>query len=196
MAQASPDFKPKPDAATLAAEDPVLELRKYPDPVLMAPAQPVTEFGPALKRLVADMFETMYQERGVGLAAPQVGVSQRILVLNCAEKQPPEGELALINPEIVATEGEQYGDEGCLSFPGMYAKKRRPRKVTMRAQNTEGEWFEVTGEGLLARALVHELDHLNGRVFVQDLELVEFIKLRKELEQMKREWKREHARAR
>lgn len=174
----------------------MLELRKYPDPVLTVPAQPVTDFGPALKRLVADMFETMYHERGVGLAAPQVGVSKRILVLNCAEKQPPEGELALINPEVVATEGEQYGDEGCLSFPGMYAKKRRPQRVTMRAQNPEGEWFEVTGEGLLARALLHELDHLNGRVFVQDLELTEFIKLRKDLELMKREWKREHARAR
>lgn len=167
----------------------------YPDPILTTPAEPVTDFGPRLGDIVEEMFLTMYQERGVGLAAPQVGVSKRIFVVNCAEDQPPEGEIALINPEIVSAEGEQYGDEGCLSFPGLFAKKKRPMKVTMRAQNVTGEWFEVTGEGLLARALLHERDHLDGNIFVQDLEPVEFVKLRKDLEQMRREYKRAHARA-
>jgi peptide deformylase len=167
-----------------------LEIRHYPDPVLLKPAEPVTEFTPRLKRLVEEMFEAMYEHNGVGLAAPQVGESLRLYVLNCLPDQPPEGELVLINPEIVSIDGEQYGDEGCLSFPGMFAKKLRPAKVTMKAQDVEGEWFEVTGEGLLARALVHELDHLDGKVFVQDLELTEIIKLRKGLEMMKRRYKR------
>ena len=167
----------------------------YPDPILTTPAEPVTDFGPRLADVVEEMFLTMYQERGVGLAAPQVGISKRIFVVNCAEDQPPEGEIALINPELVSVEGEQYGDEGCLSFPGLYAKKKRPMKVTMRAQDVKGEWFEVTGEGLLARALLHERDHLDGNIFVQDLEPVEFVKLRKDLEMMRREYKRAHARA-
>jgi len=174
----------------------LLEIRHYPDPILLKPADPVTDFGPKLRRLVEDMFETMYEARGVGLAAPQVGESLRLYVLNCEPDQPPEGELALINPEVVRIDGEQDGEEGCLSFPGMYARKKRPSKVTMRAQNVEGEWFEVTGEGLLARALLHELDHLDGKVFVQDLELTEIIKLRKKLELMKRDYKRRNKVAR
>ena len=173
----------------------MFKLRYYPDPILTTPAEPVTEFGPRLADIVEEMFLTMYQERGVGLAAPQCGISKRIFVVNCVEEQPPEGEIALINPEIVKVEGEQFGDEGCLSFPGMFAKKMRPMKVTMRAQDVKGEWFEVTGEGLLARALMHERDHLDGNIFVQDLEPAEFVKLRKDLEQMRREYKRAHARA-
>ena len=173
----------------------VFKILKYPDPILTTPAEPVTEFGPRLEQIVEEMFLTMYQERGVGLAAPQVGIGKRIFVVNCEEDQPPEGEIALINPEIVSTEGEQYSDEGCLSFPGLFAKKKRPLQVTMRAQNVKGEWFEVTGQKLLARALLHERDHLDGIVFVQDLEPVEFVKLRKDLETMKRNYKRSHARA-
>lgn len=170
-------------------------IRTYPDPVLMRVAEPVTEFGPSLAHMIEEMFLTMYHARGVGLAAPQVGISKRVYVINVEEDQPPEGELALINPEVISIEGEQYSDEGCLSFPGMFAKKRRPLKATLRAQNVEGNWIEVTGEGLKARALLHELDHLNGKVFVQDLEPVEFVKLRKKLELMKREAKRAKVRA-
>jgi peptide deformylase len=173
----------------------VFKIVKYPDPILTTPAEPVTDFGPRIAQIVEEMFLTMYQERGVGLAAPQVGIGKRIFVVNCAENQPPEGEIALINPEIVSVEGEQWGDEGCLSFPGMFAKKLRPSKVTMRAQDVKGEWFEVTGEGLLARALLHERDHLDGNLFVQNLEPAEFVKLRKDLETMKRNYKRAHARA-
>lgn len=173
----------------------MFKIRKYPDPILTTPAEPVTDFGPRLEQIVEEMFMTMYQERGVGLAAPQVGISKRIYVVNCGDDQPPEDEIALVNPEVVSVDGEQWGDEGCLSFPGMFAKKMRPMKVTVKAQNVTGEWFEVSGEGLLARALLHELDHLDGKVFVQDLEPAEFVKLRKDLEQMKRQYKRAHARA-
>ena len=168
----------------------MFEILKYPHPILTRKAEPVTDFGPRLAQIVEDMFLTMYESRGVGLAAPQVGLSKRIYVLNCTEKQPPEAEIALINPEVVSTEGEQFEEEGCLSFPGMYARKRRAAKVTMRAQDVNGKWFEVTGEGLLARAFLHELDHLDGKVFVEDLEPQEFVKLSKELEQMRREFKR------
>jgi peptide deformylase len=168
----------------------VLEIRKYPDPILLKPAEPVTDFGPDLRRLVMEMFETMYAEHGVGLAAPQVGHSLRLYVVNCRPEQPRDGEYALVNPEVVSVNGEQYGEEGCLSFPGMYAKKLRPNHVVMKAQNVDGEWFEVEGTGLLARALLHELDHLDGKVFVQDLELTEIIRLRKGLEQLKRKYKR------
>ncbi len=168
----------------------MLKLRVYPDPVLTKVAEPVTDFGPRLAQIVEEMFLTMYQEHGLGLAAPQVGISKRIYVINTEPEQPPEGELALINPEVVHVEGEQFSEEGCLSFPGLYAKKLRPNKVTMRAQDVDGNWFEVTGEGLKARALLHELDHLDGKVFVQDLEPVEFVKIRKRLEVMRREAKR------
>jgi len=171
------------------------DILKYPHPLLTRKAEPVTDFGPRLAQIVEDMFLTMYESRGVGLAGPQVGIGKRIYVLNAAEKQPPEAELALINPEVVCAEGEQFEEEGCLSFPGLFARKRRAQRVTMRAQNVKGQWFEVRGEGLLARALLHELDHLDGKVFVEDLEPQEFIKLRKELEQMRREFKRQKARA-
>jgi peptide deformylase len=169
------------------------EIRHYPDPILMTTAEPVTEFGPRLRHMIEQMFLTMYRERGVGLAAPQCGFSKRVYVVNCQEGQPKEAEIALVNPELISVDGEQFGEEGCLSFPGLVAKKRRPLKATLRAQDADGAWFEVSGTGLLARALLHELDHLNGRVFVQDLEPQEFIKLRKDLEQMKRRYKRRRA---
>lgn len=183
------------DQVAAANEKPMLKIFHYPDPILTTPAQPVTDFGPRLRQIVEEMFLTMYQNRGVGLAAPQVGISKRLYVVNCVTEQPPEGEIALINPVIIATEGEQDGGEGCLSFPGVYIKKRRPAKVTVRAQDVDGKFFEVTGEGLLARALVHELEHLDGKVFVEDIEPAEFIKVRKDLEQMKRDYKKAHATA-
>ncbi|MCC6572473.1 MAG: peptide deformylase [Planctomycetes bacterium] len=172
-----------------------MKIVHYPDPVLTTPAKPVTDFGPRLKQVVEEMFLTMYTEKGVGLAAPQIGISRRIYVVNCAPEQPPEGEIALINPVILKVEGEQCGDEGCLSFPGIFVQKVRPGKVTVRAQDVNGKFFEVTGEGLLARALVHELEHLEGKVFIEDIEPAEFIKVRKDLESMKREYKKAHATA-
>lgn len=167
----------------------MLTIVRYPDPVLTTPAKPVKDFGPRLAQLVEEMFLTMYQSKGVGLAAPQVGVGQRIYVVNCEKDQPPDGEIALINPQVVSVEGEQCGDEGCLSFPGIYVQKKRPRRVTMRAQDVNGKWFEVSGEGLLARAFLHELEHLDGKVFLEDIEPAEFVKVRKEIEALKRDYR-------
>ncbi len=143
---------------------------KYGDPVLETPCEQVTEFDTAeLQQLVADMFETMYTAEGVGLAAPQVGLSKRLTVIDCSCGQEETQKLVLINPEIVSTEGEQIGEEGCLSIPGFREPVKRPLRVTARAQDVKGEWFEVSGEELLARAILHENDHLNGVLFLEHL---------------------------
>ena len=144
----------------------LLEIVKYPDPVLDKPGEVVTVFDDKLKRLVADMFETMYAARGVGLAAPQVGVSQRLFVMDCSFKEEPEQRIALINPEIIHVEGEQLGDEGCLSFPDVYFAVKRELRAVARAQDVNGEWFEFDGEELAARCVLHETDHCDGIVFI------------------------------
>ena len=145
------------------------EIRKYGDPVLAKTADPVTEFDDNLKRLVNDMFETMYAAPGVGLAAPQVGVSKRLFVMDCSTKEGTQERLALINPEIISTEGRQVGDEGCLSFPGIYFQVERAQRVVARAQNVKGEWFDIDTMDLPARCILHENDHLNGIVFISHL---------------------------
>ncbi|MGN6593071.1 MAG: peptide deformylase [Terriglobales bacterium] len=143
---------------------------KYPDPVLSTPGAPVHEFGtPELRQLVDDMFASMYAANGVGLAAPQIGRSQRLTVIDCSVGEDPAQKLVLINPEITRREGKQTGEEGCLSIPGFRADVTRARTVTVRAQNVEGEWFEANGEELLARAIQHEVDHLNGILFISHL---------------------------
>lgn len=147
----------------------ILPIRKYGDPVLAQQAAPVTEFDDKLRKLVDDMFETMYAAPGVGLAAPQVGVSKRLLVMDCSSGKDPAQKLALINPEIVVTEGTQNGDEGCLSFPGIFFQVERPKRVVARAQNVKGQWFEIDSMDLTARCIVHENDHLNGVVFISHL---------------------------
>jgi len=139
---------------------------KYGDPVLEKPAEPVTEFGDDLRKLVDDMFESMYAAHGVGLAAPQIGISRRIAVVDVTFKEDPNAKLVLINPEIIHTEGKQTQNEGCLSIPEFRESVTRPKKVTVRAQDLEGKIFEHTGEGLLARALMHETDHLNGKLYI------------------------------
>lgn len=145
------------------------EIRKYGDPVLAKTAEPVTEFDDNLKRLVNDMFETMYAAPGVGLAAPQVGVSKRLFVMDCSTKEGTQERVALINPEIISTEGRQVGDEGCLSFPGIYFQVERAQRVVARAQNVKGEWFDIDTMDLPARCILHENDHLNGIVFISHL---------------------------
>ncbi len=145
------------------------EIRKYGDPVLAKTAEPVTEFDDNLKRLVNDMFETMYAAPGVGLAAPQVGVSKRLFVMDCSTKEGTQERVALINPEIISTEGRQVGDEGCLSFPGIYFQVERAQRVVARAQNVKGEWFDIDTMDLPARCILHENDHLNGIVFINHL---------------------------
>lgn len=144
----------------------LLEVLKYPAPVLLQVGKPVTEFDERLKKLVEDMFETMYEASGVGLAAPQVGISERIFVMDCSSREDSAQKLALINPEIVHVEGEQIGDEGCLSFPNIFAKITRGQRVIVRAQDVDGNQIEVDGTDLTARCLLHETDHCDGIVFL------------------------------
>jgi peptide deformylase len=139
---------------------------KYGDPVLEMPAASITEFNEELRKLADDMFESMYAAHGVGLAAPQIGVSKRIAVIDVTFKEDPEAKIVLVNPEIVHTEGRQNSSEGCLSLPEFRENVTRASKVTARAQNLKGDTIEVTGEELLARALLHEIDHLNGKLYI------------------------------
>ena len=131
----------------------------------------VEKFNLRLWLLLRDMADTMYEADGVGLAAPQIGILRRVVVIDVGDEN---GLIELINPEIISMEGEQEGPEGCLSKPGRQGFVRRPNKVTVRAQDRHGKWFEITGEGLLARAFCHELDHLDGKLYidVEDYEIV------------------------
>ena len=142
------------------------------EPGLYKKCRPVTDFNPRLHQLLDDMKDTLALENGVGLAAPQVGVLRRAVIV--LETNVPEGEdeyiIELVNPEIIESDGEQYGAEGCLSVPGEYGLVRRPMHVKVRAQDRNGELFEVDGEGLTARCFCHEIDHLNGIVFTSKCE--------------------------
>jgi peptide deformylase len=142
---------------------------KYGDPVLARPAEPVTRFDDGLKTLVADMIQTMYAAPGVGLAAPQVGVSLRLAVIDVSVGQNPDDLLVLVNPEILAAEGTQEVEEGCLSLPEFAEVVRRPAVVEVRAFDLDGREWVRKGDGLLARAFEHELDHLAGSLFVDRL---------------------------
>jgi peptide deformylase len=142
---------------------------KFGDPVLEKPAEPVTVFDEALKKLVDDMFESMYAAHGVGLAAPQIGISKRLAVIDITFKEEPDAKLVLANPEIIHTEGHHTQNEGCLSIPEFREPLKRPRTVTIRAQDVNGKFYEKTGEELLARAFLHETDHLNGKLYIQHL---------------------------
>ncbi|HEX3470828.1 MAG TPA: peptide deformylase [Silvibacterium sp.] len=141
------------------------EIVKYPDPVLERPTELVTEFNEELRTFVEDMFESMYAAKGIGLAAPQVAVSKRLTVIDLSFKEKPQDKIVLINPEIIFREGKQYEEEGCLSLPEIREKVSRAAKVKVRAQDLNGEWFEMDGTELLARAFQHEIDHLDGILF-------------------------------
>lgn len=144
----------------------LLKIVKYGDPVLETPGGFVTEFDDNLKKLVADMFETMYDAPGVGLAAPQVGVSQRIFVMDCSGGADPAQRIAMINPSIINVEGEQTGEEGCLSFPDIFFPVKRSLRAVVRAQDTDGNEFELDGLELTARCMLHETDHCDGILFI------------------------------
>ena len=144
----------------------ILKVVKYPEPVLSQPGEPVTEFDAELKKLVDDMFETMYASQGIGLAAPQVAVSKRVTVIDLSQGKDPQQKIVLVNPEIIFREGKQYEEEGCLSFPEIREKVQRAFKVKVRAQDLKGKWFEMDGEELLSRAFQHEIDHLDGMLFI------------------------------
>lgn len=144
----------------------ILDILKYGDPRLEQRADPVVEFDGQLKKLVEDMFETMYAARGVGLAAPQVGVLKRLFVMDCSGGKDPKEKYVLINPHILSTEGEVVGEEGCLSFPGIYLKVARPQRVVATALSLDGKEFTVDVMDLAARCVAHEMDHLDGELFL------------------------------
>jgi peptide deformylase len=139
----------------------------YGEPVLETKAAEVTDFDtPELHQLIDDMFESMYAAKGVGLAAPQIGIGKRIAVIDLSVAEDPAQKIVLINPEVIRKEEFQTGEEGCLSLPGFREQVTRPKSVTVRAQDIKGVWFEQSGEELLARAFCHEIDHLNGRLYI------------------------------
>jgi peptide deformylase len=142
---------------------------KYPDPVLAKKGELVTEFTPELAQFVDEMFDSMYAAQGIGLAAPQISVSKQITVIDISFNERPEEKIVLINPEVIARKGKQFEEEGCLSIPEIFEKVQRDSWVKVRAQNVRGEFFEVEGEELLARALLHEIDHLHGILFIDRL---------------------------
>jgi peptide deformylase len=142
------------------------EIVKYPDPVLAKMCEPVTVFDAALRTLVEEMFESMYAAQRIGLAAPQIALPRRLTVIDVSYKKNAKEKLVLINPEVLETTGKQVEEEGCLSLPEIREKVSRAAWVKVKAQNERGEWFEVEGEELLARAILHEVDHLNGVLFI------------------------------
>jgi len=169
----------------------IRKIVKYGDPVLETPAARIAEFDtPELNQLVADMFETMYSAKGLGLAAPQVGISQRLTVIDTSQGEDESKKLVLINPEIITREGSQVGEEGCLSIPGFREQVKRANKVKLRAQNAKGETLEHEGEELLARAIQHEIDHLNGVLFLSHLSPLKRDLIRRKIRKLQKlgEW--------
>ena len=147
----------------------ILEIVKYGDPLLTKRADEITQFDDSLRKLVDDMFETMYGAPGVGLAAPQVGVLKRLFVMDCTAGKNKTKKVALINPVIETEEGEQVGDEGCLSFPGIFVQVTRPQRLVVRAQDTDGSPITLDVMDLEARCVSHETDHLDGELFISYL---------------------------
>ena len=159
---------------------------KFPDPILQQPAEPVTVFDAELHRLVDDMFTSMYDAQGIGLAAPQIGISKRLTVIDLSFQKKPEDKIVLINPEVVEIKGKQVEEEGCLSLPEIRDRVVRAAEVKVRAQDAEGKPIEVEGTELLARAMQHEIDHLDGILFIfrlsrlkRDLQLRKIRKLQR-----------------
>jgi peptide deformylase len=147
----------------------LLTIRHYPDPVLQQVAQPVTEIDEFIKTLAQNMVETMYAAPGVGLAAPQVGISQRLIVLDCAPKDEPSQLIIAVNPVVVSREGEQFEEEGCLSVPGYYCRIHRAQRITVRFLDLQGQTVEMVADDFQAVAFQHEIDHLEGLLFVDHL---------------------------
>jgi peptide deformylase len=168
----------------------IYSIIKYGDPILEKPTAAITEFGPELEELTEDMFASMYAAQGVGLAAPQIGKNLRLTVVDVTGGKNPEGKIVLINPEIIHAEGEKREEEGCLSLPGFRGYVVRPQFVTVKAQNAKGEPFEIRGEDLLARAFCHEIDHLNGILFIQHLSMLKRDLIRRKIKKLRKqgEW--------
>lgn len=163
---------------------------KYGDLILEKPTAPISEFNEELEELTEDMFASMYAAQGVGLAAPQIGKNLRLTVVDVTAGKNPEAKIVLINPEIVHAEGEKREEEGCLSLPGFRGYVVRPQFVTIKAQNAKGEPFEIRGEDLLARAFCHEIDHLNGILFIQHLSMLKRDLIKRKIKKLRKqgEW--------
>jgi peptide deformylase len=159
---------------------------KYGDPILETPTKRIEKFDEELQALVDDMFESMYAAQGVGLAAPQIGISRRLAVIDVTNGKNPEGRIICANPEIIHAEGEQREEEGCLSVPGFRGHVARPQYVTMRAQDATGKEFEMRGEGLLARAFCHEIDHLDGILFINHLSMLKRDMIKRKIRKLKK----------
>ena len=163
-----------------------MEIVKYGDPVLERPAEDVTEFDDELRELVDAMFEAMYEASGVGLAATQVGISKRLFVMDCSGPERPAERIALANPEILEATGSASGSEGCLSIPGIYSDLARPARVRVKGQKPDGSWAEYEFEGLEARCVSHECDHLAGTLFVDRLGPVKRDMIRRKVRKRKK----------
>jgi peptide deformylase len=175
--------------ASIAARK-IYPIVKYGDPILEKPTGAVNKFDAEFEQLTEDMFASMYAAQGVGLAAPQIGMTLRVAVVDVTTGKNPEAKIVLANPEIIHAEGEVREEEGCLSIPGFRGYVMRPQFVTVRAQNVKGESFEIRGENLLARAFCHEIDHLNGILFLQHLSMLKRDLIRRKIKKLKKqgEW--------
>ena len=168
----------------------IYPITKYGEKVLESSAQPVEVFDGELAKLCQDMFESMYVAQGVGLAAPQIGIARKLAVVDVSVGKNLEARLVLANPEIIHVEGDQREEEGCLSLPGFRGNVLRPAYVTVRAQNVKGEVYEMRGEGLLARAFCHEIDHLDGILFLQHLSMLKRDLIKRRIRKLRKtgEW--------
>jgi len=168
----------------------IYRIVKYGDPILEKPTGMVKKFDDELEQLAEDMFASMYAAQGVGLAAPQIGLGIRIAVVDVTSGKNPEAKIVLVNPEVIHGEGEKREEEGCLSIPGFRGYVVRPQFVTVRAQNAKGEPFEIRGEDLLARAFCHEIDHLNGILFIQHLSMLKRDLIKRKIKKLRKqgEW--------
>lgn len=160
----------------------LLDILQHPDPRLRQKALPVTEFGAALQKFIDDLFETMYAAPGVGLAATQVGIAQRVAVMDCAREGDPPQKMVIINPEILDSTDQQDMEEGCLSVEGYRDKVKRYNRLRLRALDRDGKPFEIDAEGLLAQAIQHEIDHLDGKLYIDYLSALKRERLKKKLE--------------
>ena len=164
----------------------LLEIVKYPALVLLTVGKPVEKFDNKLETLVADMFETMYAAHGVGLAAPQVNLSQRLFVMDCSGGEDATQKIAVINPEIIWKEGNQLGDEGCLSFPGIYQPIQRNMRAVLRYQDVSGNSQELDGTELTARCVLHETDHCDGIVFLDRMTILKREMAKRKIKQLQK----------
>jgi len=191
-----PDKSPSSEVTQAVAPETVSGARKiypivkYGDSILEKPTTPIKKFDAELEQLSEDMFASMYAAQGVGLAAPQIGLNLRLAVVDVTGGKNPEAKIVLANPEIIHAEGEKREEEGCLSIPGFRGYVLRPQFVTIKAQNAKGESFEIRGEDLLARAFCHEIDHLNGVLFIQHLSMLKRDLIKRKIKKLRKqgEW--------